>query len=268
MNLLIVDDEMITVKGLLKGIDWQTCGITGEVSVAYDAAQAESILDDHQIDIILCDIEMPGKSGIELMQKVHEEKPKIVCVFLTCHADFAYAQAAIRLCCQDYILKPAPYKQIEEVVARAVLRAQQIRSDDETAKYGKNWLDTQVKTAEEVQGAKRTVQEIVEDTESYILANLSSAALTAATLAKRNYLNEDYLNRVFKREKGITLSQYIIKERMALAQKLLQAANISISTISMQVGYRHYPHFTSTFKKLFGCTPSQYRSDWQEKTPD
>lgn len=44
MNLLIVDDEVITIKGMMNGIDWKACGIDGKIWTAYSAESALKIL--------------------------------------------------------------------------------------------------------------------------------------------------------------------------------------------------------------------------------
>ena len=62
----------------------------------------------------MSDIEMPGESGLQLLEWVRNEQMDIACIFLTAHADFTYAKTAMRLDSVDYILQPASYTQIEE----------------------------------------------------------------------------------------------------------------------------------------------------------
>lgn len=81
MNLLVVDDDIIAVKGLLDGINWRECGVDGNIWSAYNAVQALKIVENEMIDIILCDIEMPGENGIEFIRKVRAFYPEIVCIF-------------------------------------------------------------------------------------------------------------------------------------------------------------------------------------------
>ena len=81
MNLLITDDEMIVVKGLLAGIAWEECGIT-QVYTAYGAEDSRRVCEKYHIDILLCDIEMPGENGIELVRWVRENYPEALIVRL------------------------------------------------------------------------------------------------------------------------------------------------------------------------------------------
>ena len=97
MNLLIVDDEMVAIKGMMDGVNWKACGIDGSIWTACSAERALQIIRAQQVDIMLCDIEMPGDSGIDLLRMIRESNQEIACIFLTCHASFEYAQEAISL---------------------------------------------------------------------------------------------------------------------------------------------------------------------------
>jgi len=117
--------------------------------------------------------------------------------FLTCHAKFEYAQEAVRLGCQDYILTPAPYEAISEVIQKNVKELMELRQRKTMEKYSEQWLYQQEKIIENMQGYHNDISEIVEETVRFILSNLDSSELSVSSLAKRVYLNEDYLNRIF-----------------------------------------------------------------------
>lgn len=129
MNLLIVNDEQLTAETMKKDMDWASYGIS-EVYTAYDTEAARACIAEHPVDILLCDIEMPGENGLGLLRWVREQEKEIECIFLTCHAKFAYAQEAISLGCQDYILIPARYEDIGEKIRKVVDR---IRGKRDTA---------------------------------------------------------------------------------------------------------------------------------------
>ena len=78
------------------------------------------MLTTYEVDIVLTDIEMPEGSGLELIRWVKENKPEIACIFYTCHAEFSYAQEALRLGAVDYLLKPIPYDELEEILRKTI----------------------------------------------------------------------------------------------------------------------------------------------------
>lgn len=141
-HLLIVDDEAIAVEGLKKGVELAELGIS-TIFTAHSAGQAMEIIRREHVDLLLCDIEMPQGSGLELLEWVRGYNPDIVTIFLTCHADFQYAKQAIQLGSFDYLLKPVPFADLESVVRKAIKKLEQKREQSEFSQYGKYWMQHQ-----------------------------------------------------------------------------------------------------------------------------
>ena len=118
MNLLIVDDQNMVVNGLKKNLDRPKLGID-EIFTATSAKEARLIMMSFPVHILLTDIEMPQEDGLSLFRWTMEKIPQIVGIFLTSHADFSYAQEALRMGGFDYVLQPARIEEIEEVLKRA-----------------------------------------------------------------------------------------------------------------------------------------------------
>lgn len=258
MNLLIVDDEVVAVKGMLDGINREACGIK-EIWTAYNAENALNILKTQDIDIMLCDIEMPGASGIELLRAVRREQKEVACIFLTCHAKFEYAQEAIALGCKGYILKPAPYDEITDKIKSVNEEICSSKKRKSLTKY--NITEKELEASKGTHKDVRNVKEIVAEVEEYIASHISDSELMVADIADCLFLNKDYVNRVFKKEKGISISQFLIQERMKLAGLLLEDPKIDVNLAAEKAGYSNYPYFSSSFKRYYGCSPSQYQKD-------
>lgn len=97
---------------------------------------------------------------------------------------------------------------------------------------------------------------------AYIDENLGGE-LTRAVLAGQVYLSEDYITRLFIKETGMTLPNYIAGKRMEKAAKLLSETALPISRIAMEVGYSNFSYFSKTFRDYAGCTPNEYRAKHQ-----
>ena len=257
MKLLIVNDEVISAKGLKAGIHWKDYGID-EVDVAFEAKTAKQLLTEQSFDIILCDIEMPGESGIDLIRWVREQGLEAEVIFLTCHADFEFAQEAIRLKCKNYILVPAAYDVVAENVHEVVLAIRQQREAKKQQAYGQLWIGEKEKEVE-LQTISRSPEKTVENVEDYIGRHLNDPELSVNQIAATLYLNADYLNRVFKRIKGTSIGHYLLERRMQLAISILQDGKIGATKVADLVGYNSYSSFMTAFKNYFGYPPSQYQ---------
>ena len=119
MTVLVVDDQKAIIDSLLQGVDFQRCGFD-KVLTATSAKEAKLLIVNYPVDVLLTDIEMPGENGIELFCWVHKKYPSVVGIFLTSHSSFQYAQDALREGAFDYLLQPAKFSDVEQVLIRAV----------------------------------------------------------------------------------------------------------------------------------------------------
>ena len=96
MTILIIDDDSSMIEMLLKTIDWEKLEVDTRLT-ASSAAAARQMIESQPVDLLLCDIEMPGGSGIELLQWMRDRGLETPNIFLTNHTRFDYAQTAIKL---------------------------------------------------------------------------------------------------------------------------------------------------------------------------
>ncbi|MCD8232272.1 MAG: response regulator [Clostridiales bacterium] len=257
MTVLILDDEILSVEFMMRGVNWEKCGVS-EVLTAYDAEEARRVVAEHPVDIILCDIEMPGDSGIDFMRWARDNGYDMDCIFLTCHAKFEYAQEAVRLQSRDYILKPAPFEVIEQKVRDAVAQRRKKLEDEAKKKIGGQWIQHTKEQIADNYGAVKSHETIAAEAEAYIHHHMSESDLSVQKIADHLNLSSDYLGKIFKQEKEITLNKYIVRTRMETAAALLRGGEISIVSVAEQVGYENYSYFSSSFKRTYGCNPAKY----------
>ncbi len=138
MNILLVDDNRYVLDGLLNGIDFSGLGFD-KVYTARSAKRAEEILYGADIHIMIADIEMPGENGLKLLERINDLYPDIVTIFCTSFADFNYAQAAIRLKCFDYYVKPIKYEIFKEYLVKAIAEVKRRFLQRIEKEYGSYW---------------------------------------------------------------------------------------------------------------------------------
>ncbi len=81
-------------------------------------------------------------------------------------------------------------------------------------------------------------------------------------LAEQFYISKYYLSREFKKEYGTTIIQYVLTKKITNAKELLRYSNASIEEIAVLCGIDDASYFNKVFKKMEGCTASEYRKRW------
>lgn len=82
--------------------------------------------------------------------------------------------------------------------------------------------------------------------------------ITVDDLSHVSGMHRNKLYTIFRANFGMTISEYIEKERLRRALTFLKSSNYKISEIASTMGYSNQSHFTLIFKKHYGCTPGQY----------
>ncbi len=100
---------------------------------------------------------------------------------------------------------------------------------------------------------------IIELIKGYISRNIFKK-IQLKDLADHTHTNASYLSHVFSKFEGITLHEYINKEKIEVSCNFLKYSDISISVISVYMGFGSQSNFTAIFKKWKGVTPSIYRN--------
>ncbi|WP_020615029.1 response regulator transcription factor [Paenibacillus daejeonensis] len=132
MKILIVDDEVIIRNGLSQVIDWQELGLQ-LLPPAESAEQALETIAEMQPDIVMTDIQMSGKTGLQLAEEINHRWPGIEVLILSGYDDFSYAQQAIRQHVGDYLLKTSRPEEIIKAVMKAKQRLSARKSEQAQA---------------------------------------------------------------------------------------------------------------------------------------
>lgn len=124
MNLLLVDDEVLTLNTLKVVIPWNDIGID-QIFTACNIIEAKELLQTQSIQIVISDIEMPNGSGLDLISWMDTNSPDVIKILLTCHSRFDYASFALKHGVMDYLLKPIDIEAVEEITKRAIQKVQE-----------------------------------------------------------------------------------------------------------------------------------------------
>lgn len=113
-KILIVDDHPMMRKGLASTLEGEP-GL--EVSFQTDRAEeALDILDDHEFDLLIIDVSLPGMNGIELVKNVVFQKPGVKILVVSRHDESLYAERSLRAGAKGYVMKFEPSETILKAV--------------------------------------------------------------------------------------------------------------------------------------------------------
>ena len=119
MKALIIDDEPPVVMVVKMLVDWKSFGID-TVLTSQSAEQALDILEREKPEIILSDVNLPGLSGLDLIERLRKDGSTAQVIFISAYDKFSYAKRAMQLDSVDYLLKPIDREAVNNAVEKAV----------------------------------------------------------------------------------------------------------------------------------------------------
>ncbi len=115
-SVLVIDDEVGMREGCRRALT--PSGI--QVTTAEHGVEGLRKLREGQFDLILLDAMMPGMSGLELLDRIHEHDPDIICVMITGYATVELAAQAMKQGAHDFLPKPFTADELLAVVQRGL----------------------------------------------------------------------------------------------------------------------------------------------------
>jgi putative two-component system response regulator len=156
-NVLVVDDERSVRRfiGEILEMSGFTCLVAG------DGKKARRYLKEHTFDLVLCDQNMPGESGIDLVRYVREAYPHTAVMMVTAVDDPAIAKTAMEIGSYGYIIKPFKHNEIIINVQNALRRRE---LEIESREHRDNLEKMVQKRTEALQNSLSNLRKSLEDT--------------------------------------------------------------------------------------------------------
>ena len=242
VQILIADDSAAELDALVYLIGKYE--FPAAIRTAGNGEKALKLLEEAPCDLLITDIKMPFVDGLELAGRAKAMHPGLRTVIISAYEEFSYAKQAISIGVQEYLLKPIDPRELQRVLER-ILPEIEAEQEKEAAREAQVFLP---------QDMDSKIREVCR----YINENYGQE-LSLDILAAKVYLNRDYLSRLFKKETGSNIVQYIRKVRMEKAKELLKETSLKVSAIAGIVGYPNSSYFVRAFCEYAGETPERYR---------
>ncbi len=159
-----------------------------------------------------------------------------------------------RMCISYGLDQEIAYKMSDAFIQKADKKG----SPDEVRVLQYEMIDRFAETMASLQKSKIRSKQVVKCID-YISQHLHDK-ISMEELSDYVQLNETYLSKLFKKEIGLSVSEYIRNKKIEEAQSLLRFSDKSSIEIATDLGFSSHSYFISTFKKVTGITPREYRN--------
>ncbi|MEH7179845.1 response regulator transcription factor [Neobacillus vireti] len=241
-RILLVDDE----RWVRTALKWTINKLNLPLEVVHECQNGLEALDwikVNDVDLILTDIRMPIMDGLTLVKELSSLNGAYNVIVISVHDEFQFVQQAMRSGVTDYLLKP-----IEETELKVCLEKWLTKISNEE-------LTSKTIVSEKENLPLSTIDRVLEYIEKTPLDQI-----TLKEVAESIHINPSYLSQLFKQQLNIKFVDYITELRIEESKRLLQHTTLRMSEIAERVGYSDLAYFSNNFKRIVGCSPSEYRN--------
>ena len=225
---VVIDDEFF-VRVSIKEVVKQAVSNYVCVGEAKNGIEGLALIKKAKPDLVLLDIKMPGKDGLELCNDIRREKIDVPVLIISGYPEFEYAKKAVEYSFVfGYLLKPVSSEELRQLL--------------------------------EITGNYDVVAKVIRHIDEHYYENLR-----LGDFAKENHISLGHLSFLLKRALGKKYTDYITEKRLNAACEKLCSTRQNIFNISQDVGFSEYNYFIKIFRKHYGITPTEYRKTQQNK---
>ena len=250
-RILIADDEPIERMVISKTIQ-NYFGDEIELYQAENGREAIGIFKQHDCQIVLLDISMPGINGLDAAEEIRKINRICSIIFLTAYDEFDFAKRAIKVHALDYLLKPSTKEELITVIEEAIhLAGQRLEGFEmEVSELDEDKRDDRQDLIKN--------QILIEHIRDYVESHYMEK-ITLQDAATQVHYSDAYFCRFFKQNFDKNFIMYLSEIRVEKAKELLSDVTVNVKDIGQRVGFRDSSYFTKVFKRVTGVTPSEYR---------
>ena len=221
--------QAVEARGALRLTDWQTVPTVGR--------------DD--ASLVLCaEFGCPLPSDLEPLGEITARSPTLPVVMLTEGHSEALVIQALRMRVWDCLVKPVAWDELDRRIT--TLLARRDKELERTA--------DPIRVRPELVRDRRTDAAI-----DYVAANFHDR-VDLAMAARLCHMSPSHFSRVFKGERGMTFSSYLVEFRIRRACDLLAESGKTVKEVGFGVGFNDLAYFSRTFRRCVGMCPTQYQS--------
>lgn len=246
-KVVVVDDDE-EIRNFLT----TELGYTYHVTAYANGKLALEAISNSVPDLVISDVVMPVMDGIELLHRIKNNTKisHVPVILLTTKTELQSRVEGLEQGADAYIDKPFNLEELEACATGLIANRQRMKG---------KFSGTQ-----EQEGAMKQLvlkgndEMLMERIMKCINERLSDEDFNVEALADEVGLSRVQLHRRVKEMTGITVGEFIRNLRMQQAAKILEKGDVTVSQVTYAIGMVNPTHFTTTFKRYFGITPTEY----------
>jgi two-component system response regulator YesN len=246
-DILLVDDDAKCrqeLRSLLSESEYNYL----RISEATTGARGLILLKQEHPSVLIFDVSLPDMDGIAFGRKAIEQSPQTHAVVLTHLKMFDTVYASINSGFSGYLLKPVSKTELYSVLGR-LIQSSLMKGARDVQKQG--WRSESTDPVD--------FGNPIDSAITYISQHFAEP-ISLQDVAERVYLSPSHFSRLFKAEMGVTFTEYLTQYRIQKSKILLRITSLPVEIIANNTGFSNSSYFSTTFKRLEGRTPTEYRN--------
>ncbi len=231
--------------------------MVGHLAKTHDVMEADSahaglqLIFDNIPDLIICDVVIPGKTGLEITRIVKADirTAHIPVILLTARSNEQQKVEGLKSGADAYITKPFNFPYLLETIHTLLENREKTR----------NFYSGEVLAETKSQVSKKTDRKFISEFAAIVEQNIGNDAFSVDLVCKQLNISRMQLYRKVKTLLDCNVNDYIINTRLQKARYYLQHEELSIAEIAFKTGFSSATYFSTTFKAKFGLTPTEFK---------
>jgi DNA-binding response OmpR family regulator len=203
---------------------------------------------EHIPDVVLCDVMMPELDGFETCRRLKEDRrtSHVPIILLTARVTQEDKVKGLTQGADAYLTKPFDKKEL-------LVRLENLAALSQRLKDRLMAAEPPADAVEQREAA------FLREVDQAIAANLHREEFNTYHLCRAVAMSRAQLHRKLKALTGWSTAAYIRTVRLRRAKALLESSDLPVGEIALQVGFKSFSHFSRSFAKEFGLSPSETR---------
>lgn len=246
MNVVLIVEDEILEQEFLKSLVQENLSPDDTILTCGNGVEAVRLAEKYNPNLIFMDIVLPEMDGLSAIKEIRSFLPNSCITILSACSDFSYAQQAISLQIFEYLLKPIRPSKFKNIL-------QQMLDIKDGCK-----IMAPKSFNEDILDNSDCQKHFINQSIKYINEHFKEK-LTLDLVSSKVFMNPKYFSKVFKKQTGVSFSQYINSLKIKHACILLETTNYPSYRISMECGFSDPSYFNRVFTANMNITPLNYK---------